>query len=77
MAKEIMTDLEVETEIERLQNSEEVKLAKKEQQILYRRRQYCYQLRSLEKRGKQLKADGMTLENIESRLGGGDCEEGI
>ncbi len=77
MAKEWMTDAEVEIEIARLQASEEVKLAKKEQQILYRRRQYCYQLRSMEKRGKQLKADGVTLENIESRMGGGTEDENV
>lgn len=52
MAKEFLTDQDVEVEIERLLNSDEVKLAKKEQRILYKRRQYMYQLRSMEKRGK-------------------------
>jgi hypothetical protein len=39
MAKEFLSDFEVEEEIERLLNSKEVKLAKKEQRILYKRRQ--------------------------------------
>lgn len=72
MAKEkYMTDEMVEIEIERLQDSEEVKLAKKEMNIKYKRRQYMYQLRCMEKRGKQLMAEGITMENIESKLFGG------
>ncbi len=68
MAKDFLTDEQVEYEIERLLDSEEVQLAKKEANIKYRRRQYMYQLRSMEKRGKQLKADGFTMENIESKM---------
>lgn len=68
--REFLTDAEIETEIQRLLNSDDVKLAKKEQRILYRRRQYCYQLRNMEKRGKQLKADGITLDNMEAKLFG-------
>lgn len=76
MAKEIMTDFQVEQEIERLLNSDEVKLAKKEQRILYKRRQYMYQLRSMEKRGKQLTKKGITMDNIEAVLfGDADDEE--
>ena len=48
------TDFEVEQEIKRLLNSDNVKLAKKEQRILYKRRQYMYGLRNLEKRGQAL-----------------------
>lgn len=70
MGKDFFTDAQVEQEIERLLQSEAVKLAKKEQRILYRRRQYMYQLRNMEKRGKQLAADGVTMENIEARLFG-------
>ena len=76
MAKDFMTDEQVEMEIERLLDSEEVQLAKKEAAIKYRRRQYMYQLRSMEKRGKQLKAEGITMENIEARLFG-DLEEEV
>ena len=70
MAKDWMTDEQVEMEIDRLLHSEEVQLAKKEIRIKYKRRQYMYQLRNMEKRGKQLVADGVTLENIEERLFG-------
>lgn len=68
MAKDYLTDEQVEIEIARLQGSDAVKLAKKELQIKYKRRQYMYSLRCYEKRGKQLEEQGITLENIESEL---------
>ena len=55
-------------EIERLKASEHVKLARKEQRLKYRQRQFLYQLRNLEKRGKALAAQGITLENLEAML---------
>lgn len=64
MAKEIMTDADVELEIERLTASEAVRLAKKERQYKYRRRQYLYTLRWYEKRGKELMNLGMSLEDF-------------
>ena len=70
MSKDFLTDEQVEMEIERLLESEEVQLAKKEVRIKYKRRQYLYQLRSLEKRGKQLKAEGIILDNLENKLFG-------
>lgn len=70
MAKDFLSDAQVELEIERLTNSDAVKLAKKETAIKYRRRQYMYQLRLMEKRGKELKKQGITLDNIEARLFG-------
>lgn len=70
MKAEYMTDEQVEMEIHRLTNSEEVQLARKEQRIKYKQRQYLYQLRNLEKRGKQLKKLGVTMENIEAELFG-------
>ena len=71
------TDEEVELEIHRLQQSDDVKLAKKEQNIKYRRRQMMWNLQFMEKRGKQLKEMGCTLENIEEMLFGDpvDTEE--
>ena len=75
MSKDFLTDEQVELEIERLLNSEDVKLAKKETRIKLRRRQYMYGLRSMEKRGKELKKQGITLENIEARLFGDVVEE--
>ena len=70
MAKDFLTDEQVELEISRLLQSEAVQLAKREIRIKYKRRQYMYQLRNMEKRGKQLKADGITMDNIESKLFG-------
>lgn len=75
MAKDFLTDEQVEMEISRLLSSDAVLLAKKEIRIKYKRRQYMYQLRNMEKRGKQLKADGITMENMEEVLFGGIVED--
>lgn len=72
--KEFFTDAQVEAEIERLLNSDAVKLAKKETQIKNRRRQYMYQLRSMEKRGKQLEAEGITVATLEGWLSKAETE---
>ena len=64
------TDEQVEVEIARLKESEFVKLAKREQQIKYRRRQQMWSLQYMEARGKQLASEGITHENMESRLFG-------
>lgn len=66
MKKEILTDAEVENEIERLLDSPHVKLAKKEERMRYRRRQYLYKLRTLEKHGKDLEAAGITPEMLDA-----------
>ena len=63
------TDEEVEVEIHRLQGSEDVKLAKREMNIKYRRRQYMYTLRMYEKKGRALEAQGVTLEELEEMAG--------
>lgn len=63
--KEILTDEQVEREIERLLNSPDVKLAKKEERIRYRRRQYLYALRGYEKKGKELAKAGITMELLD------------
>lgn len=62
MAKKMrdMTDADVAIEIERLKDSEAVRLARVEQRYKYRQRQCLYQLRWLEKRGKELMARGVT-----------------
>ena len=67
--RETFTDTQVEAEISRLLESDDVKLAKAEQRIKNRRRQYMYQLRTLEKRGKELSEQGYTVENIEMMFG--------
>lgn len=63
-----LSDLEVEEEIERLKESEYVALARKEQRLQYKRRQILYNLRNLEKKGKALAAQGVTIENVERML---------
>lgn len=66
MANErFLTDEQVEEEILRLRASHHVKLAKKEEAIRYRRRQYMYTLRMYEKKGKALEAQGISLESLE------------
>lgn len=69
MAREFMSDEMVEEEILRLQNSPLVKLARREEAIRNRRRQYMYQLRMYEKKGKQLEAQGITLAELEEMAG--------
>lgn len=69
MAHGPMTDEMVEEEILRLQNSPHVKLARREEAIRNRRRQYMYQLRMYEKKGKALEAQGITLEELEGLAG--------
>lgn len=49
-----LTDEQVEAEIERLNASEAVALARRKARLEYRRRQYLYQLRDLEKKAKLL-----------------------
>lgn len=66
MRDNVLTDAQVEDEIERLLESPHVKLAKKEEQIRLRRRQYLYCLRSYEKKGKALAQAGITIEMLEA-----------
>ena len=68
--KEFLTDEMVEDEIARLQCSPHVKLARKEERIRNARRQYMYTLRMYEKKGKQLEAEGITMESLEIMNGG-------
>ena len=60
-----MTDAEVEAEIARLKESPYVKLAKKEERIRYRRRQYLYTLRMYEKKGRELENAGFTMDKLD------------
>ena len=57
-----LADEQVEQEIEKLQGSPLVKLARKEERIRYVRRQYLYSLRQYEKKGKELAKSGITME---------------
>lgn len=72
MAKDFLTDEQVEIEIARLLESDHVKLAKREMRIKQKRRQYMYSLRSMEKRGKELAKQGITIDNIEKMFEGDD-----
>ena len=73
--KEHLTDAQVEQEIERLKQSPLVKLAKKEESIRNRRRQYMYSLRVYEKKGKELVRSGVTMEILEALANGCDEDE--
>lgn len=65
MANNFLTDEAVEREIARLTVTEEVKLARREMRLKYKRRQQLYTLRALEKRGRELQEAGITIENID------------
>lgn len=69
-----LTDEEVEKEIERLSASPAVALARREARLKYKRRQYLYQLRDLEKKGKALMKAGITREVLDAMYSsdGGD-----
>lgn len=69
MAREFMSDEMVDEEILRLQASHHVKLARREEAIRNRKRQYMYTLRCYEKKGKALEAQGVTLEELEEMAG--------
>ena len=70
-----LTDEQVEAEIARLNASEAVALARHEQRLRYRRRQYLYQLRDYEKKGKALMEAGMTREVLDALYKNGNEEE--
>ena len=65
MARDYLTDEQVEKEIERLRRSPMVALARKEQRIRYKRRQVLYNLRDLEKKGRALAAAGITSDMLD------------
>lgn len=71
MNRKRLTDEEVEHEISRLKESEHVKLGRKFEAVMSRRRQYMYCLRAYEKKGRELEASGVTLETLENSK---DCD---
>ena len=73
MDKQKLTDAQVEKEIERLLNSPAVRLAKKEERMRLRRRQYLCTLRSYEKKGLALMATGITEEMLSASFDD-ECE---
>ena len=68
MARIPMTDEAYKAEVARLKASPNVKLAQREINLRNKRKKYLYQLRWLEKHGKELAAQGYTLENMEAML---------
>lgn len=62
MAREVITDDQVELEIKQLQASPYVKLANRERRVRQRRRMYLYGLRQLEKKGRELAEAGITMD---------------
>ncbi len=74
MATNWLTDEAVELEIAKLQQSDFVKLARKEMRLKYKRRQTLYQLRNLDKRGKELAKAGITPDNIEAMIAIAEAE---
>lgn len=67
-----LTDEEVEIEIERLNQSEAVALARREARLKYKRRQYLYQLRDLEKKGREMMKVGITRDVLDAMYGEDD-----
>lgn len=65
MPREILTDEQIESEVERLTKSPYAKLARAEQRLKYRKRQYLYTLRNLEKRGMELEKEGFDPNEFE------------
>lgn len=61
-----LTDAEVEAEIEMLRRDPDVSLGRLNERVKYKRRQYLYQLRSLQKQGRELRENGITAEMIMS-----------
>ena len=59
-----LTDEQVEEEIVRLNTSPAVALARYEQRCKYRKRQYLYTLRDLEKKGNALISAGITRDML-------------
>lgn len=66
--REFLTEEKVEQEIARLSASPYVKLAQREVRAKYKRRQYLYQLRILEKRGRELDELGVTADMIDENF---------
>lgn len=70
-----MSDADVELEMAELSESEYVKLARKEQRLKYKYRQKLYMLRHLDKRGRELASQGITLDTIAELINKLDKEE--
>lgn len=65
-------DTALETEIAHLRADEYVRLAKRYNYARNRRKQYLYQLRYYQKKGRELAALGVTMDNLDEML----CDNG-
>ena len=65
-------DTALETEIAQLREDEHVKLARRYERARNRRKQYLYQLRWYQKKGRELAALGVTMDNLNEML----CDSG-
>lgn len=65
VARKFTPDELVDAEIERLRQTDAVKLAQKERRLQMRKRKYLADLRWLEKRGKALMEEGWTADTLE------------
>ena len=65
MPRVFLTDEQVEAEIARLKATDEVKIARREKRIQYKRRQQLYLLRCLHKRGAELMNEGVTVDSLD------------
>ena len=61
-------DAAIEAEIAHLRSDEYVRLAKRYEYARTRRKQYLYQLRYFQKKGRELAALGVTMENLDEML---------
>lgn len=59
-----LSDEQVEQKIRELQGSEYVKLGRKKERVDYARRKLLSDLLRYEKRGRELAAEGVTLESL-------------
>lgn len=72
MKEWMKTDDQIEREIARLEASPYVKTARREEEIMARRREYLGELRKLERKGRQLHEQGVTLEWLDAITCGPD-----
>lgn len=62
------TENQIEQEIKTLSESPFVQLARKAQRAKYQKQQRLYQLRFLERRGRELHEAGVTMETISEQM---------
>ena len=75
MAKNWLTDEQVEIEIEELRNDPDVALARRQMRLKYARRQRLYALRDLKKQGKALREAGIDYAELDRIYKSSDEEE--